>query len=91
MEPALEHLDAKSAKATGTLVLNDCIPSCAAGTISRYKLVVALSGVKSHSGRQYFSVMSWHVPGHLLRANFLRETGRWVNTTYLYFVRNFWV
>lgn len=82
--------NARSARATGTLIVNDCVPYCAQGTISRYKLVVTLSGVKYHNGRRYFSVMGWHVPGYVLRQHFIRGTGRWVRTTYLHFARGYW-
>lgn len=77
--------NSRHAKAAGTLVLDNCQPDCAAGAISRYRVDVALSGVKDHDGRAYFSVMTWHVPGYLLYS-----VGRWVRTVTLHFIRGYW-
>lgn len=77
--------NSRGAKATGTLVLDSCKPDCAQGAISRYRVDVALSGVKHHRDRAYFSVMTWHVPGYLLYSH-----GRWVKTVTLRFIRGYW-
>ena len=78
--------NSRDAKSTGTLVLDNCQPNCALGAISRYRVVVTLSGVKHHNGRAYFSVMTWHVPGYLLYSY-----GHWVKTVTLHFSsRGFW-
>ena len=82
--------NSKSARATGRLEVNNCVPNCAQGTTSYYKLVVTLSHVKHHNGRAYFSVMGWHLPGHVLRVNYPAPTGRWVNTRYFRYSRSFW-
>ena len=55
-----------TAKSTGTLWINKCVPDCAAGHYSYHKLQVILSDVKTHNGRAYFSEMSWYTPGYHL-------------------------
>ena len=49
------------ASATGTLVLNDCIPFCAAGHFHSYPAVVVFWGskaVKSHPGERSYTMMT---------------------------------
>ena len=55
--------NSKAARSTGTLVTDNCIPSCARGSYSYHKLYVTLSGLKHHNGRAYYSVMTWYTPG----------------------------
>ena len=54
------------ARSTGTLWTENCVPNCAYGKESYHKLYVTLSGVKYHTGRPYFSVMTWYTPGYRL-------------------------
>ena len=56
-----------TAKSTGTLWVDNCIPNCAQGHESYHKLYVTLSGVKWRNGRAYYSVMTWYMPGYRLR------------------------
>jgi hypothetical protein len=55
-----------TAKSTGTLWTNNCVPNCAYGKTSYHKLYVTMSGVKYHNGRAYYSVMTWYTPGYHL-------------------------
>ena len=76
--------------ATKNSIPINCVPNCAQGTTNYFKLVVTLSQVKYHNGRAYFSVMGWHLPGYVLRANYPALTGRWVSTRYFRYSRSFW-
>ena len=53
-----------TAKSTGTLWTNNCIPNCALGKESYHHLYATLSGVKYHNGRAYYSQMTWYTPGY---------------------------
>jgi hypothetical protein len=55
-----------TAKSTGTLWVNNCVPNCAQGKTSYHKLYITLSGVKYHNGKPYFSLMTWYTPGYRL-------------------------
>ena len=55
------------AKSTGTLWTDNCVPNCALGKTSYHELYVALSGVKWHNGRTYYSVMTWYTPAYRMR------------------------
>ncbi|MER5433285.1 hypothetical protein [Streptomyces sp. NPDC002588] len=57
---------AKSARATGVNVVNDCVPYCAAGRFHRYAVVVKLDrpeAWKKHPRVQHYSRMTLTYPG----------------------------
>ena len=72
-----------TAKSTGTLWTNNCIPNCAQGKTSYHHLYVTMSGVKYHNGRAYYSVMTWYTPGYHLY-------GYRTSTAVLHSVNGFW-
>ena len=55
-----------TAKGTGMLLVNDCIPDCAAGTFSSHKLTVTFSAVRMHGKIPYYREMTWFTPGYIL-------------------------
>ena len=69
-----------TARSTGTLWTNNCIPNCAQGKTSYHKLYVTMSGVKWHNGRAYYSTMKWYTPGYKMRMH-----GNWTSTNILHF------
>jgi hypothetical protein len=75
--------NAKTAKSTGTLWVDSCVPSCASGKTSYHKLIVTLSHVRYHAGRAYFSVMTWYTPGY-------RIFGYKTSTATLHFTGGYW-
>jgi hypothetical protein len=70
--------NSKNARATGTLWIDSCDPTCAQGSTGYHPLIVTLSGVKVHDGRAYYSVMTWYTPGY-------RVTGYRTSTATLHF------
>ena len=52
------HWTARSAFAWGTLWVDNCQPTCAAGHYARYPASVSLSRVAAHRGVSYFSRMT---------------------------------
>src|SRR5580692_2022417 len=51
---------------SGTLKVNNCNPSCAAGKYDKFPILVVLWGAKAwphHSGSQYFSQLTWILTG----------------------------
>ncbi len=56
-----------TAKSTGTLWTNNCIPNCALGKTSYHKLYVTLDWIKWHGSTRYFYRMKWYTPGYHLR------------------------
>jgi hypothetical protein len=55
-----------SAFGSGTLKVNSCIPSCAAGKYIKYPVLLVLWRAQAwphHAGRQYFSRMTWIFTG----------------------------
>ena len=48
-----------TAKSTGTLWVDNCVPNCAQGKESYHHLYVTMSGVKYHNGHAFYSVMTW--------------------------------
>lgn len=46
------------AQAVGRYYVDDCVPSCAAGRYSVYRVTMLLSRVLSRHGRSYFAVMT---------------------------------
>jgi hypothetical protein len=72
--------NAKDAKSTGTLWVDNCKPDCAQGATSYHKLYVTMSGIGHHHGRAYYSVMTWYTPGYRMYWN-----SRWSNTAVLHF------
>jgi hypothetical protein len=51
---------------SGTLEVNSCNPSCAAGKYNKFPILVVLWGAKAwphHSGSQYFSQLTWILTG----------------------------
>jgi hypothetical protein len=77
--------NATTAKSTGTLWTNNCIPNCALGKTSYHKLYVTMYWVKWHNGRAYFYGMKWYTPGYKMRMH-----GYWTSTNYLHFISRFW-
>jgi hypothetical protein len=73
--------NATTAKSTGTLWVDNCIPNCAYGKESYHKLYVTLWAVKYHNGRAYYSAMTWYTPGYRMRIN----TPYMTSTTTLHF------
>jgi hypothetical protein len=55
-----------SAKSTGTLWTDNCIPNCAQGKESYHKLYVTLDWIKWHGSTRYFYRMTWYTPGYRL-------------------------
>lgn len=66
-----------TAKSTGTLWVDNCVPNCASGKESYHKLYVTLYWVKSHNGHPYFYAMSWYTPGYKLPGH--RYTTTWLH------------
>ncbi len=65
LSSAWSHWSATSAYSLGTLWVNKCSPSCAAGHYNYYAASVTLSNPKTHNGKVYFSRLTlryWH--GH---------------------------
>jgi hypothetical protein len=72
-----------TAKSTGTLWVNNCVPNCAYGKTSYHKLYVTLYWVKWHNGQRYFYAMKWYTPGWT-RLGLLFGRG-WASTVWLHF------
>lgn len=56
--PRWSHWNAISASARGTLWVNTCTPTCAAGNYQKYPASVAFSTVATRNGVAYFSKMT---------------------------------
>jgi hypothetical protein len=56
-----------TAYGTGTLYLDNCVPNCAIGHVSKYPISVILQHVKMHGSTRYFATMEWrwYTGGHL--------------------------
>jgi hypothetical protein len=48
-----------TARATGRLVENKCVPSCVAGKFASYRGSIQLSDVRTCDGRLYYERLSW--------------------------------
>jgi len=71
-----QHWHHYTAKGTGTLMINDCTPSCARGHYRRYHVwSLDLYRVRHHGNQPYYTRLGIHSRGHRTLTRVLGGTG----------------